>query len=187
MSTIGIAGAGHTGAPQIYLIAALLQWLSNHLACEVDAPTRSRAGEAREPALGGLSKPGQHGLTQGHQGLTCGSQGTAASHGEATLIPPLTASAGTRIGHHGNVTVTSCPEVAHVALSADQAHHRARLAAISRHRPLDDATDVRGELKTANVEAYIQRVLSEAPPLTESQRARLAALLLPARRGGAAE
>jgi hypothetical protein len=56
---------------------------------------------------------------------------------------------------------------------------RARLAAIKRHHPdrLDLAADAKRDLAAANLEAYIKRIVTEAPPLTEDQRSRLALLL----------
>ncbi len=56
---------------------------------------------------------------------------------------------------------------------------RARLAAIKRHHPdrLDLAADAKRNLAAANLEAYIKRIVAEAPPLTEDQRSRLALLL----------
>lgn len=38
--------------------------------------------------------------------------------------------------------------------------------------------EIRRELKAETAESYIKRLVDEAPPLTELQRARLAALLL---------
>ena len=56
---------------------------------------------------------------------------------------------------------------------------RARLAAIKRHHPdrLDLAADAKRNLAAANLEAHIQRIVAQAPPLTEDQRSRLALLL----------
>lgn len=64
--------------------------------------------------------------------------------------------------------------------------HRARLAAVERHHPERDTTELRRELRAVRAEDYIRALVEEAPPLTETQRARLAALLLPAKRVGAA-
>lgn len=56
---------------------------------------------------------------------------------------------------------------------------RARVAALSRTRENDDPdlTRARADLRVERTAAYIERVVSEAPPLTLEQRARLAALL----------
>jgi hypothetical protein len=58
---------------------------------------------------------------------------------------------------------------------------RARHAALSRRRPPDDPDllAARRDLKAARLEDHIRRLVDEAPPLSESQRARLAALLAP--------
>lgn len=58
---------------------------------------------------------------------------------------------------------------------------RAKVAALARHRPPNDpdAIDARRDLAAANIEAYVRRVVDAAPPLTDSQRDRLAALLRP--------
>ncbi len=59
---------------------------------------------------------------------------------------------------------------------------RASLAARTRHHPNVDHSEARRDLAAANLEAYIRRVVDSAPPLSPSQRDRLALLL----RGGAA-
>lgn len=51
-------------------------------------------------------------------------------------------------------------------------------------RPEAEVIELRRELKFATTEAFLERILAEAPPLTDAQRADLAALLAPA--GGAA-
>lgn len=60
---------------------------------------------------------------------------------------------------------------------------RARVASLTRSRTPDDPdlVDARRNLKAARLEAYIEKVVAEAPPLTAAQRDRLAVLL----RGGA--
>jgi hypothetical protein len=65
------------------------------------------------------------------------------------------------------------------------AHERARLAATARHRPLDVEAleDARRALRAARAEGYIRELVAAAPPLSQSQRDRLALLL----RGGAEE
>lgn len=59
---------------------------------------------------------------------------------------------------------------------------RARVASLSRSRPADDPdlANARRNLRAERLADHIARVVAEAPPLTEAQRDRLAALL----RGG---
>ncbi len=59
---------------------------------------------------------------------------------------------------------------------------RARLAAATRHHSNSAHDDLRRDLKAANLEEYVQRVVAQAPPLTQEQATRIAGLL----RGGAA-
>lgn len=61
---------------------------------------------------------------------------------------------------------------------------RARKAALDRYRPADDPQVVEAsrDLAAANLQHYIERVVAEAPPLTDAQCDRLASLL---RVGGA--
>jgi hypothetical protein len=54
---------------------------------------------------------------------------------------------------------------------------RARLAAHVRHHPDADRSDLERDLAAANLEAYIRRVVDQAPPLTSGQLERLRALL----------
>lgn len=63
-------------------------------------------------------------------------------------------------------------------------HHRARVAALSRDRQPDDPDLIaaRRNMRAAKLADHIRRVVDEAPPLTDDQRADLAALL----RGGGA-
>ncbi len=70
-----------------------------------------------------------------------------------------------------------------MALSAASAHHRARVAALSRSRTPNDPEflDARRDLRAEMLHSHVARVLAEAPPLTDEQRDRIAALL----RGGA--
>lgn len=67
-----------------------------------------------------------------------------------------------------------------MALSATAAHHRARIAALSRDRTADDPELVaaRQNLKAARLEDHISQALADAPPLSEEQRARIAGLLV---------
>lgn len=71
------------------------------------------------------------------------------------------------------------------ALSAQQRHHRARIAALSRDRHPDDPDLVgaRRDKAVADLDAYVRRTLESAPPLTDDQVERIAGLL---RAGGAA-
>lgn len=58
---------------------------------------------------------------------------------------------------------------------------RARVASLSRSRtPNDpDLIAARRNLRAARAEDYIRKMVDSAPPLTDQQRARLAALLRP--------
>ena len=58
-------------------------------------------------------------------------------------------------------------------------HHRGRVAALSRDRAPDDPEllDERLSLRAERLADHVQRVVSQAPPLTEAQRDRIAALL----------
>ncbi len=53
--------------------------------------------------------------------------------------------------------------------------------ALARWHPDADTSELDRDLKAARASEYVRRLVSEAPPLTELQRARLAALLLGAR------
>jgi hypothetical protein len=70
-------------------------------------------------------------------------------------------------------------------ISKATAHYRAKVAAFSRDRLPDDPdlVDARQNLAALKIEDHVRRVISEAPPLTDEQRERIAALL---RAGGAA-
>lgn len=63
---------------------------------------------------------------------------------------------------------------------------RGKLANASRHRPDEDHTELRRDLKASRLEEYIRRTVDEAPPLTYEQRERLAQLLHPAPAAAAA-
>lgn len=69
-------------------------------------------------------------------------------------------------------------------MSAQSRHHRARVGALSRSRRTDDPEflDAKRRLAEANIAEYIEKVLAEAPPLTDEQRVALADLLAPIRR-----
>jgi len=56
---------------------------------------------------------------------------------------------------------------------------RARLAAHKRHHPDADSGSLVRNLAVARAEDYITRLVDSAPPLTDEQRAGLAALLAP--------
>jgi hypothetical protein len=60
---------------------------------------------------------------------------------------------------------------------------RARVAALSRPDAGDDArrTEAARDLNAAKLEAYIEKTLAAAPPLSDEQRTKLAELLKPAR------
>jgi hypothetical protein len=69
---------------------------------------------------------------------------------------------------------------------ASPTRERARLAALIRHHPDGDHGAVRRDLRAAQLEQHIRRVVDEAPPLTGEQQDRLALLLrsAPERKGG---
>ena len=62
---------------------------------------------------------------------------------------------------------------------------RARIAGMTRSRPADDPDllAARQNLKALRLEEHVRRVVSAAPPLTDEQRDRIAAIL---RAGGGA-
>lgn len=64
---------------------------------------------------------------------------------------------------------------------SDWTTHRAQVAALSRSRSADDPEliEARRNLKAAKLENYVSRVVAAAPPLTEAQADRIAALLRP--------
>lgn len=61
---------------------------------------------------------------------------------------------------------------------------RARVASLTRSRKADDPelVEARRNMRALKLEEYVLRVVDEAPPLTNEQRERIAALL---RAGGA--
>ena len=66
---------------------------------------------------------------------------------------------------------------------------KARVAALTRYvnngeRPPEDLEDAKTDLAAANIAAYIDKVLREAPALRDEQKTALAELLKPARREG---
>jgi hypothetical protein len=52
-----------------------------------------------------------------------------------------------------------------------------KIAAIERHHSDANTGDLRRELRAAQLAEHIRRVVDAAPPLTDDQRTRLAALL----------
>ena len=73
-------------------------------------------------------------------------------------------------------------------IDPDVARARARKGGILKHDPAADTTVVDAELAAAKVDAYVERIVAEAPPLSLEKRARLATLFLsaPAEPGDAA-
>lgn len=65
-------------------------------------------------------------------------------------------------------------------MSSDVLKARARLAINTRHHPDIDHTDLKRDLAAAKLEAYVSRIVAEAPPLTPEQLDRVAVLLRPA-------
>lgn len=60
-------------------------------------------------------------------------------------------------------------------------HERARVASLTRSRTADDPelVDARRNLKAERLANLVRQVVDSAPPLTDDQRARIAALLRP--------
>ena len=75
-----------------------------------------------------------------------------------------------------------------MALSSASAHHRARIAALSRDRAPNDPELVkaRGDLKAQQLADHIDKVMAGWPPLTDAQLDRIAALLRAGSRGSGA-
>lgn len=63
---------------------------------------------------------------------------------------------------------------------------RGRLGVASRRGNRDEIAEAHRDLAAAKIAAYIDKVVAEAPPLTDAQRERLAALLAPSSAAGAA-
>jgi hypothetical protein len=64
-------------------------------------------------------------------------------------------------------------------MTSEQRQQRARVAAMARHHP-----EVRRDLRIATAEQYVRELVDGWPPLTDSQRGRLAALLAGNPEGG---
>jgi hypothetical protein len=73
-----------------------------------------------------------------------------------------------------------------MAVSSATAHHRARIAALSRDRGPDDPDliDARRSLRAARLEEHVDKVLAGWPSLTDAQLDRIAALLRAGSRSG---
>lgn len=58
-------------------------------------------------------------------------------------------------------------------------HERARIASLTRSRQPDDPelVDARRNLAALSLEDYVRQIVAQAPPLTDEQRERIAALL----------
>ncbi len=54
---------------------------------------------------------------------------------------------------------------------------RARLAANKRHYPDRDHSEDKRDLAAANIEQYVRKTIEAAPPLSDEQKQRIAALL----------
>ncbi len=61
-------------------------------------------------------------------------------------------------------------------------HTRSQIALAKKKNPAADVTDLKVQLRADRAQAYIEKLLAEAPPLTADQRAKLAELLAPVRR-----
>ena len=64
------------------------------------------------------------------------------------------------------------------AIHPKVSHARAKLAVRTRDGDLAGAESARAELRAANAEAAIQRVVDAFPPLSDATKAKLACLLL---------
>lgn len=63
-------------------------------------------------------------------------------------------------------------------MNPDQRTTRARVAALKRHHPHDPKTgEVAAAFRADRLAEHIERIVHQAPPLTQSQRDRLALLL----------
>lgn len=64
-------------------------------------------------------------------------------------------------------------------------HTRSKIALAKRHNPDADVTELQRQLKAERLAEYVERVVSEAPPLTDEQLARVTAILRPTLRTSA--
>jgi hypothetical protein len=66
-----------------------------------------------------------------------------------------------------------------MAVSPATAHHRGRVAALSRDRDPDDPDliEARRDLRAEVLAEHVSRVIAAAPPLSDEQLSRIAALL----------
>lgn len=58
-------------------------------------------------------------------------------------------------------------------------HTRSRIAHVKKADPAADVTDLKRQLKAERLADYIQRTVDASPPLTDTQRETLAAMLRP--------
>lgn len=65
-----------------------------------------------------------------------------------------------------------------MAISAKMARARARKANADMRGDSAASADAARDLRAVKLEEYIQRVVDEAPPLTDEQRSRLAGILV---------
>ncbi len=76
-------------------------------------------------------------------------------------------------------------------IPTDWKQKRGRLARLSQDLPADDPQlgELRRDIRAARLAQHVEKILAEAPPLTDQQRDRLAELLRPVRRraGGSAK
>lgn len=66
------------------------------------------------------------------------------------------------------------------------ARAKSRVGVAARRGDQQALADARRELAEAKIDAYVKKVVAEAPAFTDEQRARLAALFRPALSGGGA-
>lgn len=64
-------------------------------------------------------------------------------------------------------------------MSPERRRLRARIAGNSHSDSTTDTTGLRAEYKAMSAEEYIKTLVDSAPPLTDDQRRRLAAILTP--------
>lgn len=73
-----------------------------------------------------------------------------------------------------------------VSIGPDVAGARSRLGVACKLGTPADVSEARRDLAAAKLADYIKRTVDQAPPLTDEQRERIAALLRPTAIGGAA-